>query len=287
MTTTWRLTTHADFGLLGDIVQRLDAAEPEIIQSWSLFDEGEVARLDLLFHAEPDIAAIKALAGFTDTMDIDCGIMPEKDWVRLSLAGLKPVICGRFTLHGEHDRDAVADGQIGMEIEAGLAFGSGHHATTRGCLLAFDELLTKGLNPKTVLDLGCGTAALAIAAAKTLPDAGIIGSDIDPESIDESLENCAKNNTPNIECVLAEGMEHEKVAGRQFELIFCNILAKPLMELAPGIAAALPPGGTAILSGLLTEQVDWVCEPFLAEGLTITRQTPLDEWETLIATKPA
>jgi ribosomal protein L11 methyltransferase len=285
MTTTWRLTTHADFGLLGDIVQKLDAAEPETIQSWSLFDEGEVARLDLLFDAEPDIAAISALAGFTKTMDIECAPMPEADWVRLSLAGLKPVVCGRFTLHGEHDRDAVEAGQIGMEIEAGLAFGSGHHGTTRGCLLAFDRLLTEGYQPKTVLDVGCGTSALAIAAAKTLPGAEIIASDIDPESIDESKENCAKNNTPEITCVLAEGLEHERVAGRKFELVFANILAKPLIELAPDIGAALVPGGKVILSGLLTEQVDWVRAPFEAEGIVITRQTPLDEWETLIGTK--
>lgn len=285
MTQFWRVTTHADFALLGNIVEHLDEVAPESMTSWSLFDEGDIARLDLIFDIEPDLADVRRFANIPDSMDLTCEKMPDEDWVRLSLAGLKPVEGGRFTLFGAHDRDAVAEGQIGIEIEAGPAFGTGHHGTTRGCLIAFSQMLDSGASPKTVLDLGCGTAVLAIAAAKTLPDAEILASDIDPEAVTESAENCRKNGTPGIECFVAEGLDHGRLAGRKFELIFANILARALMELAPDIAAALEPGGKVILSGLLTEQEAMVREVYEAAGLTVHRQPPLENWETLVAVR--
>jgi ribosomal protein L11 methyltransferase len=286
MTQFWRLTTHADFALLGGIVEHLDAVAPPAMSSWSLFDEGDIARLDLIFTEDPDIEAVRAAAGFTPDMDISCAPMPEEDWVRLSLAGLKPVEGGRFTLYGAHDRDAVAEGQTGIEIEAGPAFGTGHHGTTRGCLIAFSQMLDKGETPATILDLGCGTAVLAIAAAKALPEAEILASDVDPEAVGESVANCAKNGTPHIDCFVAEGLDHEKLAGRRFDLIFANILAVALMELASDIAGALAPGGKVILSGLLTEQEEKVRAVYEAAGLAVHRQPPLENWETLVAVKP-
>jgi ribosomal protein L11 methyltransferase len=285
MTQFWRVTTHADFALLGNIVEHLDAVAPETMSSWSLFDEGDIARLDLIFDVEPDLAEVRKFANFPDSMDLTCEKMPEEDWVRLSLAGLKPVDGGRFTLYGAHDRDAVQPGQLGIEIEAGPAFGTGHHGTTRGCLIAFSQMLDAGAAPKTILDLGCGTAVLAIAAAKALPDAEILASDIDPEAVAESGENCRKNATPEIDCFVAEGLDHPKLAGRQFELIFANILAVALIELADDIAKALAPGGKVILSGLLTEQEAKVRAAYEGAGLTVHRQTPLENWETLVATK--
>ena len=284
MSNFWRLSTHSDFSRLADVVQHLDDAGIEGMTSWSLFDEGEVARLDLIFDGEPDVAAVRERGSFPAEWVIDCAPMPEEDWVKLSLAGLKIVEAGRFVLFGEHQRDEAPQDKVRLEIEAGLAFGTGHHGTTRGCLLAFDEMLDAGEAPNTILDLGCGTAALAIAAAKTLPNAEIIASDIDPESVEESTANCAKNGTPGIECILAEGLDHPKLADRQFELIFANILAGPLVELAPGIAKALAPGGKVILSGLLTEQEEWVREAYEAAGLKLTRREPLEGWETLIGT---
>ncbi|WP_417482258.1 50S ribosomal protein L11 methyltransferase [Maricaulis sp.] len=285
MSTIWRLTAFADFRTLGDAVERLDEIDPPIALSWLLFDEGDAARMDVLFQARPDEVAFRAASGLAGDVAITVEPMPDEDWVRISLEGLKPVDAGRFVLFGAHDREAVAPGQIGIEIEAGPAFGTGHHGTTRGCLIAFDEMLDAGFNPKTVFDLGCGTAALAIAAAKVLPDAEILASDIDPEAVEESAENCAKNGTPGIDCFVAEGLDHPKLAGREFELIFANILAGPLVELAPGIAAALAPGGRVILSGLLTEQAGWVSDAYRATGLNIQRRTPLEGWETLVATK--
>lgn len=219
-------------------------------------------------------------------MELTCEKMPDEDWVRLSLQGLKPVEAGRFTLFGAHDRDAVADGQIGIEIEAGPAFGTGHHGTTRGCLMAFSDMLDAGEMPATVFDLGCGTAVLAIAAAKALPEAAILASDVDPEAVEESAENCRKNGTPGIDCFVADGLDHPKIAGRRFDLIFANILAGPLIGLASGIAGALAPGGKVILSGLLTEQEAKVRQAYEAAGLTITRREPIEGWETLVAAKP-
>jgi len=287
MTQFWRLSAHSDFARLADIVQFLDDKAPDGMTSWSLFDEGEIARLDLIFDVEPDVETVRAQADFPADWNIECGPMPDEDWVKLSLAGLKPVEAGRFVLFGEHDRDSVAPGKIELSIEAGPAFGTGHHGTTRGCLLAFNDMLDAGETPSTVFDLGCGTAALAIAAAKVLPDAEILASDIDPEAVEESQANCEKNDTPGIDLFVAEGLDHEKLKGREFELIFANILAGPLVELAPAIARALVPGGKVILSGLLTEQENWVREAYEAAGLTLTRRDPIEGWETLIGQRAA
>lgn len=285
MTNHWRLSAHSDFAQLADIVQHLDEVGIEGMTSWSIFDEGEVARLDLIFDGEPDLAMVRRKAGLPDSMEIESAAMPDEDWVKLSLKGLKPVEAGRFVVFGEHDRDQISADKVMLEIEAGPAFGTGHHGTTRGCLLAFDEMLARGEAPATVFDLGCGTAALAIAAAKTLPDAEVLASDIDPEAIEESQVNCEKNGTPGIDCFVAEGLDHAKLAGRRFDLIFANILAGPLVALAPGIANALVPGGKVILSGLLSEQETWVREAFEAAGLSVLRREPIEGWETLIAMK--
>lgn len=285
MSTIWRLTAHADFKTLADVVERLDDTYPPIALSWLLFDENDGARMDVLFEHAPDEAEFRKASGLDASIDAYIAPLPNEDWVRLSLEGLKAVEAGRFTLHGEHDRDKVRDGQIGLEIEAGPAFGTGHHGTTRGCLIAFDQWLVGGAQPATIFDLGCGTAALAIAAAKVLPDAEILASDIDPEAIEESRANCEKNGTPDIDCFVAEGLDHAKLKDRQFDLVFANILAGPLVDLAQGIAGILAPGGRVILSGLLSEQEEWVRTAYEAAGLTVSRQEPIEGWETLIAVK--
>jgi ribosomal protein L11 methyltransferase len=286
MSTLWRMTAHADFKILAEIVERLDEAYPPLALSWSVFDEGDGARMDVLFEHMPDDASFRAATGMNDDLTVELGPLPEQDWVRLSLQGLKPVEAGRFTVLGAHDLEHLRDGQIAIEIEAGPAFGTGHHGTTRGCLMAFDQMLTAGSRPANIYDLGCGTAALAIAAAKSLPDANILASDIDPEAIEESQVNCRKNQTPEIESFVADGTDHPKLANAQFDLIFANILATPLVELAPAIANLLMPGGRVILSGLLTHQEPRVTASYEREGMKIHRQEPLEGWETLIATKP-
>ncbi|WP_300531520.1 50S ribosomal protein L11 methyltransferase [Maricaulis sp.] len=285
MSTLWRLTAQADFKTLADAAERLDEAYPPLALSWSLFDDTDPARLDVLFDTPPDEAQFRAASGLPTDILAEIRPVPNEDWVRISLEGLKPVEAGRFIVFGEHDRDQIPAGKVKLEIEAGPAFGTGHHGTTRGCLLAYDAMLEAGERPATVFDLGCGTAALAIAAAKTLADAEILASDIDPEAVEESQVNCDKNGTPDVDCFVAEGLDHAKLKGRQFELIFANILAGPLVALAPGIANALTPGGKVILSGLLSEQEAWVREAYEAAGLTVQRREPIEGWETLIAVK--
>ncbi len=285
MSTLWRLTALADFKTLADAAERLDEAYPPLALSWSLFDDTDPARLDVLFDQAPDEDVFREASGLPEAILAEIRPLPNEDWVRISLEGLKPVEAGRFVLFGEHDRDQIPAGKVTLEIEAGPAFGTGHHGTTRGCLLAFDEMLERGETPATVFDLGCGTAALAIAAAKTLPDAEVLASDIDPEAVEESQVNCDKNGAPGIDCFVAEGLDHAKLAGRKFDLIFANILAGPLVALAPGIANALVPGGKVILSGLLSEQEAWVREAYEAAGLSVLRREPIEGWETLVAMK--
>ena len=285
MSTIWRIVARADFKTLGDAAERLDESQLEPALSWSLFDEGDAARLDVLYASMPNTDRFRQTARLAPSIELHCGPMPEEDWVRLSLDGLKPVDAGPFTLFGAHDRDTIAADRIGIEIEAGPAFGTGHHGTTRGCLIALDAVIGAGRPPKTVFDLGCGSAILAIAAAKLMPEVEVLASDIDPEAIDESRQNCRKNDTPDIDLFVADGLDHAKLAGRQFDLILANILAGPLVDLSQGIADLLAPGGTVILSGLLSEQENWVRQAYESAGLTVERRPPLDGWETLIARK--
>lgn len=176
--------------------------------------------------------------------------LPDTDWVRHSLEGLAPVVAGRFFLHGSHDRERRRHGGVPFEIDAGTAFGTGHHGTTAGCLLALDAVL-KQRRPQHILDLGCGTGVLAIAAAlaakrKTL------ATDIDPEAVRVTRLNAALNGVaPLLNGVTAPGLKHTRIAhGAPYDLIFANILARPLISLAQGLASILAPGGNLILSGL-------------------------------------
>jgi len=213
--------------------------------------------------------------------------LPDKDWVRHSLEGLAPVVAGRFFLHGSHDRERRRQGGVPFEIDAGTAFGTGHHGTTAGCLLALDAIL-KRRRPKRILDLGCGTGVLAIAAAlaakrKTL------ATDIDPEAVRVTLLNAALNRvTPLLNGVTAPGLKHTRIAhGAPYDLIFANILARPLISLAHGLKNILTPGGTLILSGLTRDQIRWVSAAYRNRGLIATQTLLLGNWATLVFSNPA
>jgi ribosomal protein L11 methyltransferase len=207
--------------------------------------------------------------------------LPDKDWVRHSLEGLAPVVAGRFFLHGSHDRERRRNGGVPFEIDAGTAFGTGHHGTTAGCLLALDAIL-KRRRPERILDLGCGTGVLAIAAAlaakrKTL------ATDIDPEAVRVTELNAALNGvTPLLNCVTAPGLKHTRIAhGAPYDLIFANILARPLISLAQGLASILAPGGNLILSGLTRDQVRWVLAAYRNRSLIPVQTHFLGNWTTL------
>ena len=209
-------------------------------------------------------------------------ILQDTDWVRHSLEGLAPVVAGRFFLHGSHDRERRRHGGVPFEIDAGTAFGTGHHGTTAGCLLALDAIL-KRRRPERILDLGCGTGVLAIAAAlatkrKTL------ATDIDPEAVRVAHLNAALNGVaPLLNGVTAPGLKHTRIAhGAPYDLIFANILARPLISLAQGLASILAPGGNLILSGLTRDQVRWVLAAYRNRGLIPTHTLLLGNWATLV-----
>jgi ribosomal protein L11 methyltransferase len=207
-----------------------------------------------------------------------------RDWVAASLAELKPVMAGRFTVHGAHDRARILPNRIGIEIEAALAFGTGHHGTTRGCLLALDEIV-KRCRPRRALDIGTGTGVLAIAAAKALRRS-VVASDIDPEAVRIARANARLNDiAPLVQCIHARGLTAHPFRERApFDLVLANILLAPLTRLASPLRRLLAPRAHVILSGLLAAQENAALAAYRPHGLRLVRRIPLDEWVTLVLT---
>src|ERR1700722_7267496 len=209
---------------------------------------GPGAVVEALYTEEPDAALLNRLAGRAVLVEP----LPDQDWIRLSQEGLPPVRAGRFFVYGAHDAGQVPHGVIPMRIEAGLAFGTGHHETTALCLSVLSDLARRRRFTK-MLDLGCGTGLLAIGAAK-LWKRKVVASDIDPVAFNVTRENARENGVaPLVRAVVADGLANPALAGRH-DLIIANILAGPLTRLAPAIVAALAPGGMLVLSGLLRNQ---------------------------------
>jgi ribosomal protein L11 methyltransferase len=240
--------------------------------------------LEAYFATEPDEAAMRALIRPIVGAGADRAVfeaVAQKDWVQASLEGLKPVRAGRFLVHGAHDRAAVRPNDLAIEIEAALAFGTGHHGTTRGCLLAFAGEL-KRRRPRRVLDVGTGTGILAFAAAKALRRP-VVAGDIDPVAIAVARGNARLNGVAAfLKLYAGLGVRHPIARGRKFDLAFANILAKPLRALAPSLAAALETGGTLILSGLLARDVPGVLSAYAAQGLRLERRLDLEGWIALV-----
>lgn len=232
--------------------------------------------------------AERALAGLALPLGQEYTItqLPDEDWVSKSQAGLPPVRAGRFWVYGQHDAGNVpGDVTHAIQIDAGLAFGTGHHGTTKGCLVIFDQLLSEGFDPDVVLDLGCGAGTLAIAAAKAL-ERTIIATDIDQDAVDVTRQNAELNDTADIiDAHKADGFNSPALRGQSFELIFANILAGPLMGLAPDIAAALTPNGKVILSGIIDDQAENVTHAFEKTGLTVHAYSSIEGWTSLLATR--
>jgi ribosomal protein L11 methyltransferase len=222
-------------------------------------------------HAGPEIAA---------TLRFDT--IAAKDWVKASLEDLVPVPAGRFVVHGSHDRTRVAANKLGIEIEAALAFGTGHHGTTRGCLLLLDHVL-RSSRPKRVLDLGAGTGVLAIAAAKAL-HRQVLASDIDLPSVQVARENALLNHVaPLVRVIRATGFGAPDFSRRgPFDLVLANILANPLRQLSGPMAGHLAPGAQVILSGLLTHQAPAVIAAYRARGLVPLRHLRIEGWSSLL-----
>jgi len=207
--------------------------------------------------------------------------LPEIDWVTASLQGLKPVRAGRFLVHGSHDRDRRQINDLSIEIEAGLAFGTGHHGTTAGCLTMIGDVVRRE-HPRWMLDLGTGSAVLAIALAK-LTRKPVIATDIDPVAVRVARDNAQLNGVGAlVTCETAIGFEHREIAARgPYDLMVANILARPLMRLAPAMRHHLLPGGSVILSGILARQRNAVIAAYVAQGFRHVRTLPQAGWVTL------
>ncbi|RXF72039.1 50S ribosomal protein L11 methyltransferase [Hansschlegelia zhihuaiae] len=269
----------------------LEEAFPFGEASISAFETGPDAwRVEV--YGGPDMDAGELAAAMRDALGpesaglrLEPGVIDERDWVAKSLEGLKPVRAGRFVVHGAHDRSAVAPNAIGIEIEAALAFGTGHHGTTRGCLLAIDRLLKLRRFAKP-LDLGTGTGVLAIALALA-QKTPVLATDIDPVSVRIAAENARANGAgPLVRSVHAGGFGHP-VFGEQgpFDLIVANILARPLVKLSTGVAQRLSADGAVVLSGLMTIEERMVRAAYAARGLNVVAATRLEGWSTLVLTR--
>ena len=241
------------------------------------------------FAEPPDQPLVRELVANAAGPDLAGGIVFDRvearDWVKASLEDLVPVPAGRFIVHGQHDRERIAPNKLGIEIEAALAFGTGHHGTTRGCLLLLDHVL-KSWRPRRVLDLGTGTGVLAIAAARALHEK-VLASDIDMLSVQVARDNARLNVTGHlVQTIRATGFSAAQFAqAAPFDLVLANILANPLRQLAAPMARHLAPSALVILSGLLTHQAPGVIAAYRARGLIPVRHLRIEEWSSLLLRK--
>lgn len=277
----------ADAGAARLLMDRL--AEPdehgsEALATSSFHDVGAGRwQVDAYYESELSPVAVLARIGELLGPGVVPAIedVPDENWVAVSQAALPPVAAGRFLIHGSHDRARIGRRRFAIEVDAGEAFGTAHHATTQGCLEAIDRLARRR-RVRSILDLGCGSGVLAIAAARVWPRARIRGSDIDPVSIDVARENAGRNGARGrVQFAVADGVARSAIAGGRFDLIIANILAGPLIRLAPDLARAVSPGGLVVLSGLLGEQVREVTGVYRIAGFHLVTQSLEHNWATL------
>jgi ribosomal protein L11 methyltransferase len=294
VTSTWKVTlpcTRAEAeALTGDIAQLSSLDSPPVLMTSEA--DGEAWRMDAYFEAEPgpaDIALLAALAPSASGARPAVEQLGDEDWVTLSQAGLEPIRAGRFFVHTPAHRGEAPAGAIAFEIDAGRAFGTGQHETTAGCLVALDQLKAAGVRVANLADIGTGTGLLAFAALRLWPAARAIASDIDPVAIEVAAENVAVNGVHlgraggQVELVAAPGLEHRRLQRRApYDLIIANILAGPLIDLAPALAGALAPGGRLILAGLLDRQARAVTAAYQRRGMRAEARIERGDWPTLV-----
>lgn len=252
-------------------------------------------RLDAYFQQPPTAEMLEMLAALVPSAGHSTPLVEEvaeSDWVTLSQQGLEPILAGRFFVHTPRCRDQIPEAVIALEIDAGRAFGTGQHETTSGCLVALSRLKAQGLSFGNILDLGTGTGLLAFAALKLWPAARAIASDIDAVAIDVAAENAGVNGVRvgrargQVELAVAAGMDHPRLKARSpYDLLVANILAGPLIALAPAVAAAVGPGGRLLLAGLLDSQAEAVAAAYRRQGLMLIARIDRGEWPTLVMRK--
>lgn len=259
---------------------------PTGIGCFEMEDGSGLWEIGAYFEAAPDAVRLDLLAAAYGARAFTVSELPEVDWVAKVQRELSPVEAGRFFVYGSHDADRVPEGCAPLLIEASMAFGTGHHGTTLGCLRALDRLAEAGFVGRSVLDLGCGTAVLAMAAARIWPGV-MLASDIDALAVEVAGVNVAANAMEGrVACIEAEGLDHPELrAAAPYDLIFANILKGPLVALAPGVTGALVPGGKVILSGLLNEQAAEVIAVYSGLGNSLDHHEEIGDWSTLIMSK--
>ena len=274
-----------------DLARRIAGALQDLIEpapdALTIFEHGAAAwRIEAYYADAPEPRLVRNRlenilgAGVPTPREEE---VPDLDWVSLSQSALPPVVAGRFTIYGSHDRGRVPQGPNAILIDAGEAFGTAHHATTFGCLAAIDAL-TRRRRFARVLDLGCGSGVLAIALARALPHAAILATDLDAPSVAVARDNMRRNGVAaRVAAFAADGLDHPRLRGDgRFDLVAANILADPLVVLARGLARALASGGTLVLSGLLTGQAPRVLAAYRAAGFVLRTHRRIEGWSTLI-----
>lgn len=272
---------------LSEAMENMDP-DPTGVGVFEMEDGSGLWEVGGYFTDAPDDVELTLLAQAFGAKPFVVSELPEIDWVAKVRRDLSPVEAGRFFVYGSHDADKLPEGRVGLLIEAAMAFGTGHHGTTLGCLRALDRLDNGGFRGKRVVDIGCGTAVLAMGAAKIWPDM-VLASDIDAVAVDVARANVAANGLDGrVQCLEATGFDHpDLLAAAPFDLVFANILMGPLIELAPDMARAIHPGGHAILSGLLVEQADTVMGAYDAAGFDLMHREDIGDWATLTLTRRA
>jgi ribosomal protein L11 methyltransferase len=280
----WRLAFDVGDAAAAETAAAALTAQCDVL---SAFENGLSWRVEGLSRDKPDVALVEAALALlwreSEAPLVTLDRLPPRDWLRENQAAFPPLRAGRFFVHGSHYRGAVPRDAIPILIDAATAFGTGEHATTRGCLLALEMMARR---PRQILDMGCGTGILAIAAARSwrVP---VLACDIDPEAVRVTRINARRNHmTRFVRAENATGYRHREIARRgPFDLVFANILARPLIAMAPDLARVLAPGGVAILSGLLARQETAVLAAHRVQGLYLRGRIALEGWHTLVVAK--